>query len=306
MAKISIIIPVFKVEKYLARCLDSLTAQTFTDFEAILIDDCSPDKSGFICDEYAAKDGRFKVVHREKNGGASAARNIGLEMSEGEYISFVDSDDYVVPTYLETLISQIEKTGTDVTQCGYFEVINEEYSKEEQTFFLETYTNKQAYGFLYGDGSNDVLNFLLWNKLFRKKPISDLRFVEGLRCEDAIFISEVMATVDTVSVSNERIYYYCRHEDSVMGQMQKNVSDMILSHLYAYRKVAQAVNNSTPYIQELTNARLATYYVSAIKNKMLKGNKQLKAMLKEDKKQYVFLKNKRIPFIKRVVLAIGG
>ena len=306
MAKISIIIPVFKVEKYLARCLDSLMGQTHTDFEAILIDDRSPDGSGKICDEYANRDNRFKVIHCEQNGGASAARNIGLGLASGDYIAFVDSDDYVVPTYLEMLLAKIEKAGADVVQCGYQEVVSDEHVTMGAESFFEGYTNEQAYGLLYGDGRNDVLNFILWNKLFRKETVKDIRFVEGLRCEDVIFISEVISSVKTIAVSNEGIYYYCRHDDSVMGQMQKDKRDLILSHLYAYREVAHAVEMSSQYIKKLTNARLATYYVSAIKNKMLKGNKKLKAMLKEDKKRYAFLTNKYIPLVKRIVLAIGG
>ena len=100
MKKVSIIIPVYKVEMYISRCLDSILNQIYTEWEAILIDDCSPDKSGEICDEYAKKDSRFKVIHREKNGGASAARNQGLEIATGEYIAFIDSDDYVTEKYL--------------------------------------------------------------------------------------------------------------------------------------------------------------------------------------------------------------
>jgi len=306
MVKISIIIPVYKVEKYLSRCLDSVLSQTYTDFEVILIDDCSPDSSGAICDEYAKKDKRIKVIHREKNGGASAARNLGLETCKGKYISFVDSDDYIVPEYLGTLVNVLESNQADVAQCGFYHVVNEVVEKNEQVTFQENYTKEQAYGLLYGDGRNDVLNFLLWNKLFKKEKIQNLRFVEGLRCEDVIFISEVVMAVDKVVYKAIPLYYYCRHDDSVMGIMQQDKRDMISSHILAYREVAISAENASLYVQTLSNARLAIFYVSAIKNKMLKGNQQLKTMFKEDKKRFAFLKNKRIPLIKRIVLAIGG
>lgn len=307
MPKISVIVPVYRVEPYLHRCVDSILAQTFSDFELILVDDGSPDNCPAICDEYAKKDNRFKVIHRKQNGGASAARNLGLKTSQGEYICFIDSDDYVVPEYLETLLQTIEETQADIVQCGYYEVIDGIVRKDERERFLESYTSQQAFGLLYGDGRNDILDFVMCNKIYKKDMIKDLCFVEGLRCEDAIYISEIMMRVKKVSVSNRPIYYYCRHDDSVMGQMQKEKDDLIMSHILAYRQVAMyAETNASDYMQKLSNARLAAFYVSAIKNNMLKGNKQLKAMLKEDKKRFSFLKNKRIPFIKRLVLAIGS
>ena len=115
--KISIIVPVYKVEKYLRRCLDSIVAQTFTDWECILIDDGSPDNSGKICDEYAQKDGRFKVVHQE-NQGVSAARNMGLDEAKGEWIGFVDSDDWIDSEMYEVAYNQAIEVGADLIQWG--------------------------------------------------------------------------------------------------------------------------------------------------------------------------------------------
>ena len=116
--KISIIVPVYKVEQYLYRCLDSIVAQTFTDWECLLIDDGSPDDSGAICDEYAEKDSRFRVIH-QKNSGVSAARNAGLAVARGEWIGFVDSDDWIEPDFCKTLLVAIEQTGKDCATCGY-------------------------------------------------------------------------------------------------------------------------------------------------------------------------------------------
>ena len=306
MAKVSIIVPVYNVEKYLSRCLDSILNQTFTDFEVILVNDCSPDNSGAICDEYAKKDNRIKVIHRGKNGGASASRNMGLEASGGEYISFVDSDDYVIPKYLETLVWQLETNDADVVQCGFCEVVNDVMSDITQQHICETYTKEQAYGLLYGNGSANKLNFILWNKLFRKSLVKDVKFVEGLRCEDVIYVSESIAGANKIVYNSEQMYYYSRHEDSVMGIMQSCKEDMVKSHILAYRQVSISVENLSEYITLLSNARLAVWYVSAIKNKMLKKDKELKKMFKEDKKRFAFLKNKRIPFIKRLVIALRG
>lgn len=308
MSKVSIIIPVFKVEKYLNRCLDSIINQTFSDFEIILIDDCSPDKSGKICDEYLNKDSRIKVIHCKQNGGLSVARNIGLEICNGEYIAFVDSDDYIESCYLENLIKHLEESNADIVQCGFCEVVNGEKkvllnNKKSQ---CEIYTKEQAFNFLFGDGDCNKLNFIVWNKLFKKSIVNDIRFEEGMRNEDVVYVSKSIAKITKIAVFEEQLYYYCRHDDSIMGKMQKDKSDMILSHICAYRKVAESVTNCSPYIQQLCNSMLATWYVSAIKQGVFKNNKQLKVRFKEDKRCFKFLKNKRVPFLKRFVLMIGG
>lgn len=309
MKKVSIIIPVYKVEMYLARCLDSILNQIYTEWEAILIDDCSPDKSGAICDEYAKKDERIKVIHREKNGGASAARNLGLEAATGDYIAFIDSDDYVTEKYLRTLVKDLEKNDADISQCSFYHVVNGEIEEDvkkigETVYPVDVYTGEEAFGHCYGDGNVDLFNFLLWNKLFKREVVGGLRFVEGLRCEDVIFISEVFLKAKRISRSDKRRYYYCRHGDSVMGKMEKDIKDMVISHVLAYREVAKASEKYTLYAQNLSQAMLGKWYVSAVKYKAL--DKRLKAMLKEDNARYKLSKNKRIPFIKRMVLKIKG
>ncbi len=307
MPKISIIIPVYKVEKQLPRCLNSLRSQTFTDFEAILIDDCSPDNSGTICEEYAKQDARFIVIRAEKNGGASVARNLGLKKAKGEYISFVDSDDYVAPDYLKTLLDTLIENQADISQCGYCEGVDDivpEITNEQVT--ISEYDKMQVFGALYGNGDRYLFSFILWNKLYKAEILKGISFVEGLRCEDVIFISQAVCKASKIVDCNKTLYYYCRHSDSVMGLMQKDKKDMIKSHILAYRKVAEYAQNEAEYFQTLSNARLAIYYVSAIKAKMLKGDKQLREMLKEDKKRFKFSKNKKVPLVKRIVLAIGG
>ena len=121
MPLISIIVPVYNVEKYLRSCLDSIRVQTFKDFEAVLVDDGSTDNSGFICDEYEQKDNRFVVVHKQ-NEGVAKARITAFEHSEGEYITFIDADDYVSPVYLEKLTSPIIEEGVDMVSCNFFDI----------------------------------------------------------------------------------------------------------------------------------------------------------------------------------------
>ena len=118
---LSIIVPVYKVENYLQKCIDSILAQTFTDFELILVEDGSPDGCPALCDAAAAKDARIRVLH-QKNGGLSAARNAGLDVARGEWIGFVDSDDYIAPEMYETLYKAVQSTGADLALCDYAEV----------------------------------------------------------------------------------------------------------------------------------------------------------------------------------------
>ncbi len=306
MSKISVIIPVYNVEKYLSRCLDSLLCQTFTDFEAILIDDHSLDNSLEICNQYAKKDARIRVLRTEKNGGASVSRNVGLKASKGDYISFVDSDDYLEPNYLERLLEVIERTNADICQCGFVEVVDDLVGEKTSAHAENFFTGEQAFASMYGGANSNAINFLLWNKLYKKEVIGDLLFVEGLRCEDVIFISQVVIKAKRITVFSDQLYYYYRHSDSVMGKMDADLKDLIQSHILAYREVAISMENQTEHVKMLANARLGNYYVSAIKNKMLKCNKDLKKMLKEDKKRFKFNKNKKIPFIKRLVLSLWG
>ncbi len=124
MCEISIIVPVYKVEKYLKKCVDSILAQTFSDFELILVDDGSPDNSGRICDDYAKKDARVRVVHKQ-NGGLSSARNAGIEVAKGKYLGFVDSDDYIAEDMYELLYKAIIKEEADLSICGIYDVYEE-------------------------------------------------------------------------------------------------------------------------------------------------------------------------------------
>lgn len=186
MPELSIIVPVYKVEKYLPKCIDSILAQTFRDFELILIDDGSPDNCGAICDEYAARDSRIKVIH-QKNTGVSAARNAGLDIASGTYLGFVDSDDWIEPEMYATMIATAKEKQVDVVVCGL------RYVDEEGTLLhygLETngeYSRDGMISELFGTpnqlGGGNV------NKLFSAAKIKKCRFDEKVAiAEDWIFI----------------------------------------------------------------------------------------------------------------------
>ncbi len=126
--KLSIIIPVYRTQNTLQRCLESILCQSFTDYEIILVDDGSPDNCPYLCDEYTQKDARIKVIHKE-NGGLSSARNAGIDASRGRYIGFVDSDDWVAPQYLEKLLRNLKETDADICECGAYYTSGESCDK---------------------------------------------------------------------------------------------------------------------------------------------------------------------------------
>ena len=204
MPKISVIVPVYNSEKYLHRCIDSILAQTFIDFELLLVNDGSKDNSGKICNEYAAKDSRVRVFHKQ-NGGVSSARNLGLNNAKGEWVTFVDSDDWVKPDYLYSMVCQSD---ADMVMSS-FEIIDEVekwdnsienriFNKNEIKQFIERY--------IY-----TVTLCSPWCKLFNRLLIGDVRFNENIAfTEDTIFVIEYLCKVRNVRVVENYGYQYRR------------------------------------------------------------------------------------------------
>ncbi len=187
MKKLSIIVPVYNVEKYLPKCIESIMAQTYRKFELILVDDGSPDKSGSICDEYATKDSRIIVIHKA-NGGVSAARNSGLQIASGEYIGFVDPDDYIARNMYENMIKELEEHSVDMVICGY-DYINEDYSidrkyKEKE---MEILTQEEIMSMQFD--MPPTIRHTVMNKIFRKEDLSNIFFLEKYHSsEDVDFL----------------------------------------------------------------------------------------------------------------------
>lgn len=202
--KVSIIVPVYKAEKYLNRCLDSIIVQTFKDWELLLVDDGSPDNSGKLCDEYAQKDSRIKVFHK-KNGGVSSARQMGLDNATGEYTIHADPDDWVEPTMLEELYAKTIEDKADMVICDYFTNKNnkQDYNcQQPKEISSRGVMTGLLTGLLYGS---------CWNKLIETKKIKNnqIRFRTFLNvCEDRQFIIEVLPNIRRVSYINKAFYHY--------------------------------------------------------------------------------------------------
>lgn len=212
--KISVIVPVYKVEAYLRKCLDSIAGQTYRNLEIILVDDGSPDNCGAICDEYAARDGRFIVIHKE-NGGLSSARNAALRVATGDYLGFVDSDDWVEPEMFEVLLSGLTEAKADISVCGRYE----EYKDKQKAYAwpdIQVMSREAALGELL---KNDTLQNLVWDKLYRKELFKDIWFPEGKTFEDMAVMHLLFLRADKVVCLPNTMYHYLQRSGSIIDDI---------------------------------------------------------------------------------------
>lgn len=234
MPTISIIVPVYKVEKYIHRCVDSIMNQTITDFELILVDDGSPDNCGAICDEYAEKDSRVRVIHQQ-NRGLSCARNAGIDAAKGEYICFVDSDDLVLPDYCRVLLEQLRRENCDICACGVLRFLDgEEPTIEEKLLTVRTLTSIE-YMMLQLEKKTE---FGVWNKLFRRDLFDKLRFMSDKRNEDVIFSADLLQLNCRIAITTQTLYCYRQREDGIVSvQTKQGDPDILFAGEYLLRAV---------------------------------------------------------------------
>lgn len=210
MPQISVIVPVYKVEKYIRKCVESILAQTFTDFELWLVDDGSPDNCGNICDEYAQKDARVKVIHKE-NGGLSDARNTALDVMNGKYVFFVDSDDWISKDALEIMHSALERTGAKVATGN----IVSKYEDGRETVL---YAPTQHERILLGDEMLTTLHQpCACNRLYDAELFQTLRYPVGRLYEDAFTYHKILAQIDKMVLVGRNTYYYLIRGGSIMN-----------------------------------------------------------------------------------------
>ena len=253
---ISVIVPVYKVEKYLGKCMDSILAQTYKNLEIILVDDGSPDRCPILCDEYAQKDKRIKVVHK-KNGGVSSARNVGLDIASGDLIAFVDSDDYVQCDMYQKLLEKIDNAGSDVVIGGYNIVRNGVVKKCIETS-LEDFVETKSYDYLlnYSDCperkddyiKNKHIPCYLVRMLFKKSVINNIRFFEDVGImEDTLFFLNVLDKNKDLKIStiNECLYNYLMRENSAMSVRPQMVENSIsfVNHLVELVKEEELIKH---------------------------------------------------------------
>lgn len=213
-AKISVIVPVYRVEPYLRKCLDSIVNQTYQNLEIILVDDGSPDHCGAICEEYAARDKRIKVIHQE-NGGLSAARNTALEIAGGEYLGFVDSDDWIEPKMFETLLWGIEEKEADIAVCGRYE----EYKDRRVPFEWPEIRVMEREEALEELLKNERLQNLVWDKLYRRELFEGIRFPVGKTFEDMAVMHRLFLRSERVVCVPGAMYHYLQRAGGIVGDI---------------------------------------------------------------------------------------
>lgn len=288
---ISVIVPVFNVADYLMRCVDSLLAQDEPSFELILVDDGSTDGSSKLCDDAALQDSRIRVVHTENHGVASA-RNRGIETAKGEYVAFVDADDYVAPTFLSTLLQGIEQSGAQFAACKNKRVRQDEtpafQSQPEHESFVCSGVDALGHALL-----GEKISGSMCDKLFKRSFIGDHRFASGLIYEDALLASELMPKADKVFVTTQVGYYYSYREGSaIMREFNKTDFDAIK----VYSGINDMVANRYPSILPQSEFRLLWAHFVVL-DKIL-TSKRYKEALRENKELLLHLKGKVVRVVK--------
>lgn len=213
---ISVIVPVYKVEEYIYRCVYSILAQSFKDFELILVDDSSPDNCGKICDEYAQKDKRITVIHKE-NGGLSDARNTGIDWalknSNSNWITFIDSDDWIHVDYLKLLYNAVKENNVDISVCGYVSTTGEDdlHTKNSE---INTLLCTPEDFFI----NNSINAVVTWGKLYKKSLWNDIRYPYGKIHEDEFTTHKLLFKCSQIAFVDAVLYYYYTNFNGIMGK----------------------------------------------------------------------------------------
>ena len=237
--KVSVIVPVYGVEKYIGACIESLLTQTYRDLEILLVDDGSKDQSGAICDRYALQDDRIRVVHKP-NGGAASARNVGMDVATGGYICFVDGDDVVEKNYVSHLYSKLSDADADISECGICY-----WTKSGKTPIeiaeLGVF-NRNEYLIRFTTHWNCSL---MTNKLFKREVVGNVRFEEGHCIDDEFFTYLVVMNSSKVAVTDQPLYCYRMRGSSVMQDMGPHLERIMLDRVEylttRYRNIAQRI-----------------------------------------------------------------
>lgn len=247
-AKISVIIPVYNVENYLKRCLDSIINQTYKNLEIILINDGSTDSSGMICDEYKKNDRRIKVIHK-KNEGQSKTRNRGIDIATGEYISFIDSDDFIHKDFYKELMNLIKTNESTLAICGYQMFTKEEELKENKSAKKTKLSKSEALGCLFDKQNYKIENYLC-NKLYHRDLFTEIRMPINDIYEDISIMYKLFDKATNISFISKDMYYYFQRANSSSRKVSvKNITDRI--NITIERK--KYIDKKYPELIEKTN-----------------------------------------------------
>ena len=281
--KISVIVPVYNVEQYLERCVDSIINQTYTNLEIILVNDGSTDNSGKLCDELAKKDERIRVIHKE-NGGLSDARNRGIYEAESDLVGFIDSDDYIDNDMYEVLLRNLNDTDADLSMCALYDVYNN--TPEAQVTNKETWelSSEQAIKMVM---EAKILSVTAVNKLYRKSLFTDLKFEVGKIAEDAFIMIKLLDKCEKIVATNEKKYYYVHRENSITTQ---KFSTKFLNVIEAYEQNSNIILEKYPKLKDVAQTRMNWAYFYVLDRLLLDDNYNDKEL---ENKLISYLKNHR-------------
>ena len=279
-ALISIIIPVYKVEKYLEKCIQSVINQTYENLQIILVDDGSPDNCGKICDEYAQKDHRIEVIHKS-NGGLSDARNKGLEIAKGEYIGFVDSDDYIEADMYEVLYNLLKQYNADVSICNFYTVSQGKIAIKNAENGIKEYNRIEILKEVLLD--NNIQSYA-WNKLYKKELFDEIKYPVGKKYEDIGTTFYLLEKCNKVVVTGKSEYYYINRQDSIVNNVtESTITDYIELIMQRYDYIEENIKELSSYNKD---------YLKRILKTAEKDIKSLNEVGDYTKKKYEELYNK--------------
>ena len=258
---ISVIVPIYNVEKYLNKCIDSIINQKYKNLEIILVDDGSPDNSGKICDEYSKKDNRIKVIHKE-NGGVSSARNVGINNATGNWISFIDSDDWIEEDYINNLLSNAKKNNAEISMCGYNRVYETKVEKINANGDIKVFNSREflikALNPQTGIGFSHM-------KLIKRQAISDLHFNDDMKvAEDAFFNIKLSKNINKACFIGEALYNYRNNQTSIVKSFKSDYAQMYLYSMKICREYIFEEYNDQEILQNYYN--FVAYHVLLVAN----------------------------------------
>ena len=276
---ISVVLPIYNVENYIEKCMESVLNQTYKNIEIILVDDGSPDNCPIICDQYVKEDNRVKVVHKE-NGGLSDARNAGIKVANGDYITFIDSDDYVDKDYVEFLYNTIEETDADIAIGGHRVIYDSGKIIEKETHENSVLEPKKVLErILYDDG----IDLSAWGKLYKRYLFNDIKFPKGRLFEDSATTYMLVDKANKIAINSISKYNYIIRKNSISNaKFSPKKMDLITST----REMSEYVKNKYPDLKNAANRRLMYAYLSTLsqlakcKEKYPKEEKEMKKLEK--------------------------
>jgi glycosyltransferase involved in cell wall biosynthesis len=292
---ITIIVPIYKVENFIHRCVNSMRSQSYTNLEIILVDDGSPDNCGAICDTYAKSDDRIKVIHK-RNGGLSDARNYGLDIASGDYIAFLDSDDWIHEKHIEKLYELIKKTDSDIAVCDFLKKSTEDCKSDQIEETLYWYSNIEALEQLMDRFSTQLV--VAWGKLYKQNLFENLRFPVGRLHEDVFITYKLIFRARKIALTTAPLYYYWQRTDSITGGRMNGKG--YIDCIDAYTKRAEFFYEIG--LKELSSRQFKQIFINYIderkmidksiypdlNNKLDSKLKELRSQLRKSRQKFIF------------------